>query len=148
MLIALLGQARYSVFNSASLAEFKVVGEPPSAPAGELPPMPAVNHELASTREGRAVEKAKAEDANVCEHATAYAQSVFNELSKTMPTVWLVKDSSTPPIMMVMETVMIMAPYTPETCKERQDEQRLRERVQKVLAGILIKVEKSFANPS
>ena len=45
------------------------------------PPDPAA--ELASTREGRAVEKAKAEDANVCEHATAYAQSVSSRVSCT-----------------------------------------------------------------
>ena len=114
-------------------------------PAGELPPMPAVNHELVSTREGRAVEKAKAEDANVCVSATAYAQSVFNELSKTMPAEWRVAKDGTDPIMLVMDAVMISSPYSPETCKARENEKKLAERVQKVLAGILKKVDAEYA---
>ena len=70
--------------NTSCIAEFSVVAEPPSR-TGELPPVPAANGDLCKTRETRAVEKAKAEGVKVCVQATAFGQSLFNELNKTMP---------------------------------------------------------------
>ena len=59
---------------------------------------------------------------------------------------WMVpEDTSQSPGILVMDAVMILAPYTPERCKERANEQRLRERVQKVLGGILKKLAEGYA---
>ena len=135
-------QAAYRLVNASCLAEFSVLVEPPSRPK-ELPPIPEANKDLAKTREERAVEKAKTEGAKTCTSATAFAQSIFNELSKTMPCDWMVKPDQDPYIL-VMEAVIISPPYTPDACKAKGGEDRLKERVQKVLGGILQKVEAEY----
>lgn len=138
-------QAMYRMVNTSCIAEFSVVAEPPSRPAGaELPPIPAVNAELCKTREQRAVEKAKAEGGKVCVEATAFGQSLFNELSKTMPCDWMIKDGQEPSIL-VMSAVLINPPYGPDTCNAGKNEAKLKERVQKVVGGILQRVEAEYA---
>ena len=136
-------KACYRVISVSSVADFSVLSEPPKRPE-ELPLLPEVNQDFVKTREERAIEKAKAEGDKVCQDATAYAQSLFNELHKTMPCDWMVKSDGSAPGIMVMEAVMIMAPYNPDSCKARSGEDRLKERVQKVLTGILRKLNAEY----
>lgn len=135
-------QATYYTINESSVRELKVLSAPPArapeAPEASLPPP---NTALAAEREARAVTKAAAEGQNVCPSATAHAQSVFNELSKTMTVAWMLKEPQ-PPCILVMESVLISSPYTTENLKAATDRDgaRLKERITKVLAGILRKL--------
>ena len=135
-------KATYRVINATCVKDLRVLAEPAARPADapELPPLPAPNADLAKTREERAVAKAEAEGQKVCQDATAHAQKVFNELAKTMSIEWMTKEG-VEPMMLLMDTILISSPYTPETVKAKKGEDsRLLERVQKVLAGILKKM--------
>jgi hypothetical protein len=141
-----LWQANYRVVNASCVREFSVLSPPPEreANAPELPSMPEAKIELAKQREERAVAKAQEDGAHVCAEATAHAQSVFDALRKTMKIDWLTQKPDAPdrrPHMLVMDAVMIQPPYTPETCLADVKEKKLKERVQKVLAGTLKKLE-------
>ncbi|KAI8979196.1 anticodon-binding domain-containing protein [Mycotypha africana] len=60
---------------------------------------------------------------------TKEAQDIFNALSKTLPCRWS-KDT-----IIVLDEILIPAPYTPESCKANASSANLLARVKKVLEG-------------
>lgn len=125
--------------STSSVKGVKVLSEAPKGADGELPPIPEVDIKFAELREERAIAKAKDEAARINVKATARTQRIFDDLAKTMPCEWM--ERGTDLAILVMDNVLVSAPYGAEQCVGKAGEERLKERVQKVLAGIIGKID-------
>ena len=134
-------QATYCCVEAASVRDFKVLAEPPVqlADAPEPPALPPANVELARSREERALKKAQEDAEQINQKATMRGQTIFNALNKTMKCEWVEKADVQ--AILVMGGVLVQPPYTPETMIGDKRDERLVERVRKVLAGILCKLD-------
>ena len=134
-------KATYTVLNAAAIDEFAVLAEVPANLAKEAT-LPAINSEFLTAREERAVVRAGDDSKNINPNATTRTQAVYEALSKTMPTKWLNPDgANSSPSILLFEDIIIPPSMRPEDCKARGGEERLLERVQKVLSGIHKKLD-------
>ncbi|KAF9109085.1 hypothetical protein BGX27_008026, partial [Mortierella sp. AM989] len=94
-----------------------------------LPAIGYVQLDKIQQREQQAVREAHAAAARIGVGVSTIAQDIFDALSKTLPCRWS-KDS-----IVVMDEVIISAPYEPENCKTKSSSSYALDRVKKVLEG-------------
>ena len=88
-------------------------------------------------RESRAISMSKLANSRIGVGVSKLGQEIFDELSKTLPTIWSKTD------IIVMDDIVISDPYSPDSCKiinSRQGLETSLARVQKVLSGIHLKL--------
>jgi hypothetical protein len=123
---------RYRALQNIELVD----GAPPMPPdAPRDMPLPELDTHEQETRLQRNIEKAYADFANLGRGVTVRAQRLFDALRKTMPCRW---DGE---CIIVLDEVTVPPPYSPESCTAKPSSQPLLHRVQKVLAGELIKLQ-------
>uniref|UniRef100_A0A7S2IL25 AD domain-containing protein n=1 Tax=Haptolina brevifila TaxID=156173 RepID=A0A7S2IL25_9EUKA len=133
-------KANYTVFNTAAISEFKVVAEAPPSDGPPPAPLPAVDTDFVRSRMERAVTRSTEESLKINPKVTARTQAIFDALSKTMPAEW-VSDPNQGVCIYLLQSVFIRAPYRPKDCVVSKGENRLMDRVQKVLAAIHKKLD-------
>ncbi|KOO35705.1 ap-4 complex subunit, partial [Chrysochromulina tobinii] len=134
-------RANYSVLTAASITKVAEVAAVPSGAAAQERSLPAVDSAYLQAREARAVTRAEEEATKINPKATARFQAVFDMLSKTMPCTWGTNPQDGGPAIMILEAVIITAALNPDKLVAKAGEERLKERVRKVLSGVIAKLE-------
>jgi len=133
-------RANYTMVNAAAITNVAEVAPAPSVAADH--PLPPPDAEYLRAREERAIARATAEADNINVKASTRFQAVYDALSKTMPCEWG-SDPRNPAkvTVLVLGNIIITSELDPNKLLCAKGEERLKERVQKVLTGILTKLE-------
>lgn len=139
-------KASYRVVALAAVQKVAVTAAPPALPpnAPALASLPDVDLDVVRTREKRVVDARKEANNFINVKATMRAQQIFDMLRRTMKCDWMEPNSAEAdqrPCILVMDAVLIRGGLTPDDCHSKQTEEKLKQRVQKVLGGVIKKID-------
>ncbi|GLC42186.1 hypothetical protein PLESTB_000640000 [Pleodorina starrii] len=129
-LLVIKENGSHSGVSNIRLIKASSIGEVLSSKQPEKPfdlELPHVDLERCRKREEKALQQAEMESARVGTGVTKEAQAIFDALVKTMPCVWRNK------AIVVLDSVFVEEPYTPDNCRSDNEHAATRERVKMVL---------------